>query len=96
MVDNIEKLIQKLEGKSYYSERNAEDLKAVFSELLRIINELATDDPNRWHGVQTGVYHTEGHITNLSNKAKKWRIEGYKYGMEQTLDDLKEIKSGLI
>jgi len=64
--------------------------------FLRIVNELTTKDQNRWYGVQTGVYHTEGHISNLSNKAKKWRIDGYKYGMEQTLGDLKEIKSGLL
>lgn len=93
--DQVNSLIKRIDGHHFYSERNALVLKEVAHELQSMILELVKDDPYKWDGIYNKVFHTESHINNLSHKTKKWKLDGYKYGYEQTLDDLKELRDVL-
>lgn len=91
LIDRLKKI------DSRYSERDADVLSEVAKELQRIISFLVEQkDGYKWSSIHTGIFHTKNHINNLKNKTMKWRIDGYKYGYEQTLDDLVEIRNILV
>lgn len=100
MTVNIEKLnlhINRLkEIDSRYSEQNADILSEIASELQKIISFLVNQDQSKWDSIYSGIFYTKNHIEDLHSKGNKSRVEAYKFGCEQTLGDLEDIRDRLL
>jgi histidinol-phosphate/aromatic aminotransferase/cobyric acid decarboxylase-like protein len=96
MKEDVQQFINSLEELEHSGQRNVSTLESVSHHLLLIVEKLYNDNPSLWHSVHTGVHHTRrDHITTLRSKSKAYNLESYRLGLEQTLDDLKEVLAKL-